>query len=112
MNALMFYGLMSMGLCVGLIALLLGQTALIIRCGVAVLTGVGLYGLYSILMLYNPAHVLWPGDMRITGALTIGLMAFGAGLRPAVFDTHRAAKLTLLALIVPGVSYGIEVMMA
>lgn len=111
-NALMFYGLMSLGLCVGLVALFLGQRPLILRCGAAALVGLGLYGLYSVLMLYNPPHVLWPGDMRITGALTIGMMALGAGLRPGVYETHRAAKLTVLALIVPGTSYAIEVMMA
>lgn len=109
-NALMFYGLMSLGLCVGLVAVGLGRSALILRVGVAVVTGLGLYGLYGMLMLYNPPSVQWPGDMRVTGAVTLGVMALGAGLRPVLFANHRAAKLTVLALIVPGLGYATEVM--
>ena len=111
-NALMFYGLLSVGLCVGLVALVAAQSPLVVRVGLAILTGFGLYELYSMLMLFNPAHVLWPGDMRITGILTIVFMAVCAGSRPIFFETHRAAKLTVLALLVPGISYGLEVMMA
>ena len=112
MNALMFYGLMSIGLCVGLSALLLGKRRMIVRCGAAMSIGFGLYALYSHLMVYNPPFVLWPGDMRITAGLTIILMGIATGVRPTFFANHRAAKLTLLALLVPGFSYGMKGMMA
>ena len=109
-NALMFYGLMCVGLCVGLVAVTLGQFPIWTRMGVAAASGVLLFGLYSGLMQYNPAFVKWPGDIKFTGALVVGLMVIGGALRPSLFDTHRAAKLTLLALVVPGLSYGIKVM--
>ncbi len=109
-NALMYYGLMSVGLCVGLVAVALGQFAIWVRVGAAVALGLALFGLYSVLMLYNPDFVRWPGDMTVTGALAVGLMVIAGSARPALFDTHRAAKLTVLALIVPGLSYGVKVM--
>ncbi|MEP5758228.1 MAG: hypothetical protein ABJ327_02730 [Litoreibacter sp.] len=110
MNALMYYGLMSMGLCIGLIAIALGKFPIWIRLGAALIFGMGLFGLYSSLMLYNPASVRWPGDMRFIGAAVIGMMAVGGAIRPAAFDTHRAVKFTLLAVLVPVLSYGIKVM--
>lgn len=110
LNALNFYGLMSVGLSVGLVAVGFRRESILLRCCVAVLVGIGLFGLYDVLMQYNPDHVKWAGDMKLTGALTIGLCVLGAGLRPVFYETHRAAKLTLLALIVPSVSYGIMVM--
>lgn len=109
-NALMYYGLMSVGLCVGLIAVALGKTSIWIRAGAATALGVALFSLYSALMVYNPTFVQWPGDMRLTGAVVIGVMVIAGSCRPAMFDTRRAAKLTLLALLVPGVSYGIKAM--
>ena len=109
MNALMFYGLMAAGLCVGLTAVAMGQISIWVRTLATVAVGAGLFGLYSALMRYNPASVLWPGDMKLIGAIAIGMMAIIGTLRPAMFESRRAAKLTLLALIVPAVGYGIEV---
>ena len=109
-NALMFYGLMSVGLCVGFVAVAFGQQLIWIRIGAATGVGLGLFSLYSALMLYNPALVRWPGDMKLTGAMAVILMVVAGSLRPALFDSNRAAKLTLLALLVPGLSYGIKVM--
>lgn len=109
-NALMYYGLMAAGLCTGLIAVALGHQPIWIRAGIATASGLGLFGLYSFLMLYNPAAVRWPGDMMLTGAAITGLMVIAGSLGPAMLNTHRAAKLTLLALLVPGVGYGIKVM--
>lgn len=109
-NALMYYGLMSVGLCVGLVAVTLGRQPIWIRVGAATALGLGLFGLYSVLMMYNPTFVLWPGDMKLAGAAVIAVMVFAGSFRPALFDTHRAAKLTLLALLVPGFSYAIKVM--
>lgn len=111
-NALMYYGLMSVGLCVGFAGIALGQMPIWVRVGGATLLGLGLFGLYSVLMLYNPAFVRWPGDMRMTGAVMIGVMVIAGSSRPAIFDTHRAAKLTLLALLVSVCSYGIKVVAA
>ncbi|WP_341368763.1 hypothetical protein [Yoonia sp. BS5-3] len=108
-NALMFYGLMSVGLSVGLFGVALGKSTLGIRIGAATALGIGLYGLYSILMQYNPAFVKWPGDMRLTGILVIGLVVTAVSFKPGAFNTYRAAKLTLLALVVPGLSYGMGV---
>lgn len=108
-NALMFYGLMSLGLSVGLIAVALGQEGTWLRIGVAALIGLGLFGLYRQLMSYNGSHVLWPGDMKLIGAASVIFMAVAVGLRPLVFDNHRAAKLTLLALVVPVIGYGTKV---
>ncbi len=108
-NALMFYGLMSVGLCVGLVAVAVGQFAIWIRVGVATALGLVLFGLYRLLMQYNPDFVQWPGDMTSMAVLAVGLMVIACGLRPAFFDSHRAAKLTLLALVVPGLGYGIKV---
>ncbi|PJI93137.1 phytol kinase [Yoonia maricola] len=108
-NALMYYGLMSVGLCVGLIAAGLGRSAIWVRAGAALVVGTGLFGLYSVLMLYNPAFVRWPGDMTAVGALVIVLMVIAVSLQPVLFDTHRAAKLTGLALLVPGLGYGMKV---
>lgn len=111
-NALMYYGLMSVGLCVGFAGIALGQMPIWVRVGGATLLGLGLFGLYSVLMLYNPAFVRWPGDMRMTGAVMIGVMVIAGSSRPAIFDTHRAAKLTFLALLVSVCSYGIKVVAA
>lgn len=109
-NALMYYGLMSVGLCVGLAALALDQYANWVRLGAGLALGAVIFSLYSALMRYNPDTVRWPGDMTYLGAAAIGLMAVAVSFRPALFDTYRAAKLTLLALLVPGASYGIGVM--
>lgn len=109
-NALMYYGLMSVGLCVGLVAVALGQKPIWVRAGAATMMGLGLFGLYNVLMLYNPSFVRWPGDMKFTGAVVIGTMMIASSTRPVFFDTRRAAKLTLLALLVTGGSYGIKVM--
>lgn len=111
-NALMYYGLMSVGLCVGFAGIALGQMPIWVRVGGATLLGLGLFGLYSVLMLYNPAFVRWPGDMRMTGAVMIGVMVIAGSSRPAIFDTHRAAKLTFIALLVSVCSYGIKVVAA
>ncbi|SEW18569.1 hypothetical protein SAMN04488515_1472 [Cognatiyoonia koreensis] len=111
-NALMFYGLMSVGLSVGLIAVAFGPREIWVRLGAAGLVGVGLFTLYAALMRYNAPHVLWPGDMRLLGVLTILLVVGIAGLRPAMFETHRAAKLTLLALVVPVIGYSAKVITA
>lgn len=108
-NALMYYGIMSVGLCVGLVAIAMGRQPVWMRVGVTAVSGLGLFNLYSVLMLYNPVFVRWPGDMKFTGAMAVVLMVIAVSWRPAQFDTHRAAKLTLLALFVPGVSYGIKV---
>ena len=109
-NALMYYGLMSVGLCVGFGAITLGKQPVWARLGAAAILGLGLFGLYSVLMVQNPAFVRWPGDMKLAGAVAIATMVFAGSLRPSLFDTHRAAKLTILALFVPGISYGIKVM--
>jgi phytol kinase len=109
-NALMYYGLMSVGLCVGLAAVALGERPAWLRAGMALAVGIGLFGLYSVLMLYNPTPVHWPGDMKLTGTAMISVMVIAGSLRPALFDTHRAAKLAILALIVPAFDYGIRVM--
>jgi phytol kinase len=109
-NALMFYGLTSVGLCAGLIAVAQGQIPIWMRIGIATVSGVVLFGLYSVLMSYNTVSAQWPGNMVLTGALTIGMVVLMACLRPALCDSRRAAKLTLLALLVPGISYGIKVM--
>jgi phytol kinase len=108
-NALMYYGLMSVGLCVSFGAIALGKQPVSVRLGAAAILGLGLFGLYSVLMIQNPAFVRWPGDMKLTGAVAIATMVFAGSLRPALFDTHRAAKLTILALLVPGIGYGIKV---
>lgn len=109
-NALMYYGLMSVGLCVGFGAVAMGGKPVWMRAGAATILGLVLFGLYSALMLYNPVFVRWPGDMTLTGIVVIGAMVVAGSANPAFFDTQRAAKLTLLALIVPGLSYGIKVM--
>ncbi len=109
-NALMYYGLMSVGLCVGLAAVGLGRLAIRIRVGAALIVGVGLLGLYRMLMRYNPDTVWWSGDMGLTGAIVIGVMIIAGAIWPAAFETRRAAKLTLLALLVPGLGYGMKVM--
>ncbi|MBQ2263716.1 MAG: hypothetical protein II336_20430 [Loktanella sp.] len=109
-NALMYYGLMVVGLCVGFAGVAWGQRPFWLRVGAATLLGLGLFGLYQVLMLFNPVSVRWPGDMTVTGAIVIGAMVIAGSLKPAVFDTHRAAKLTLLALVVPLCSFGIKVM--
>ena len=109
-NALIFYGLTSVGLCVGLIAVALGQKSIWLRVGVALASGVLLFKLYSKLMLYNPTLVWWSGDMTLTGAVVILVVVIAGSLKPSLFDTRRAAKLTLLAMLVPMVSYGVKVM--
>lgn len=108
-NALMYYGLMSVGLCVGLVAVMFGHHALWFRIAIAAGVGIGLLGLYTVLMRYNPVFVQWPGDMSVTGAVVIAAMVIAGSLRSVFFDTHRAAKLTVLALLVPAISYGIKV---
>lgn len=112
MNALMYYGLMSACLCVGLAAVALGQVSLWVRLAATALSGVVIFGFYSFLMLYNPASALWPGDMTFVGAASIGLVVVVASLWPSLFDSNRAAKLTLLALILPALNYGIKVIAA
>ncbi len=109
MNALMYYGLMSTGLCVGLTAVALGQASIRVRVGITVATGVALFYLYDFLMRYNPAPIQWPGDMRTAAVLAIGFMALIGFIKPSLFGTHRAAKLTLLALVVPVLGFGIKV---
>jgi hypothetical protein len=47
--------------------------------------------------------------MKFAGAITIGMMVVIGSFRPSLFDTRRAAKLTFLAVIVPGLGYGIKV---
>lgn len=108
-NALMYYGLMSIGLCVGLVVVGLGHAALWVRVGTGLALGLALLGIYSVLMRYNPGFVQWPGDMKLTGAMAVGLMVLVGSIWPTVFDSHRAAKLTILALVVPGLGYGIKV---
>lgn len=110
-NALMFYGLMSVGLSLGLIAVAFGQRALWMRLVASGGAGIVLLGLYTFLMRYNPSHVLWPGSMIGLGLGCVGLMCLTASLRPHWFATHRAAKLTVVALIVPMIGYGTKVMM-
>jgi len=111
-NALMFYGLTSVGLCVGLVAVALAAQRLPVRIGTAIGAGLVLFAVYAVLMQFNPQHVLWPGDMRFTAALCVIGMALVASFRAAYFDTRRAGKLTLLALFIPATAYGFEVIMA
>lgn len=108
-NALMFYGLMCVGLSTGLMAAALSASSVWIRVTGAILLGCGLLGLYTALMPYNPAIALWPGDMTLTGLVTIGVMAAAVSIWPAAFDRRRAAKLTLLGTLVPGIRYAVGV---
>jgi len=106
-NALMFYGLMSVGMSVALVAISFGNQPLVLRCLAALLAGFVLLGVYRVLMQYNPTFVLWPGDLTAVCIGTIAVCAGVGGALPNRFTTHRAAKVTLLALCVPAVSYGL-----
>ncbi|WP_299965463.1 hypothetical protein [uncultured Roseobacter sp.] len=108
-SALMYYGLMSVGLATGFVALALGRKPLWLRVALATVMGCVLFGLYSLLMPYNLTFVPWPRDLMLIGTLVVGATVLAGALRPSLFDTHRAAKLTLLAQVVPGLSYGMMV---
>lgn len=108
-NALMFYGLMSVGLCIGLVAVACRRLPFWARVGTATAVGGVLFSLYSVLMRYNPDTVRWADGMVLEGALVIAVMVLAGVFRSTLFDIYRAAKLTALALVVPGVSYGIKV---
>lgn len=105
LNALAFYGLTAMGLCLGLVALALAPLALAWRWGAGLIAGAALVGLYVLLLGGATPVRPWSGDLTplaiVCAALTLALPL----LRPTYFAHLRAARLAVLALVLPLASY-------
>lgn len=104
LNALGFYGVHALGLCVGLTVL--AVRGALSGFAVGLVTGVGLIMLYNWLIPMNGDVIGWAGNMNMVAVAAI-LMAMGVAiLLPVAFSTHRAAKMTCLTALVPVSSYG------
>ena len=95
-NAVQFYGLTSMGIAMGLMAIALKRQVF----WVPVIAGL-LYGLRLLITELNSLESRWAEPLWFLPALCLALPASAVWLAPAFFNKDRGLKLTLLSLALP-----------
>ena len=105
LNAVWFYGIGNLSLCLGFITLALTPRPLPVRLALSGIAGVALLALYHWLMMFNPAATAWHENIMPVAITAACLSLVIPTIRPAWFITGRAAKLTVLATLCPFLSY-------
>ncbi|MBT0955925.1 hypothetical protein IV417_00880 [Alphaproteobacteria bacterium KMM 3653] len=104
-NALSFYGLAAACMTLALTCLALAPRPMPLRAILAATSGLILWLVWEWVQLMNPGTVLWHGKMQWGGAALLTLAALPPLLRPAQFQSARAAKITALGALPPALLY-------
>lgn len=100
-TAISFYGIVAMGMIMGLCAVGSGRWRTVSRGILVLAVAAGLLSLRAVIVAVNAEAVSWNGSMWAVVILCLALTAVPSLVVPAFFHKRRVLKLTILALLIP-----------